>query len=267
MYFPPSKRENTDLDDEADSQFLSINGMLIKRVTETKFLGVIIDDKLSWRPHIASLNKKLRSICGRIYRIKKFLPESLYKQLYHSLFESHLGFAITVWGGVSENQLKSLFITQKKCIRILFGDHESYTGKFETCARARPVGQQYLGTEFHRRESTKPLFHKHKILATENLYRHRCLMELFKIVKYRVPISIYDLFVRSDRKETYIITPNPSHNFIYKSSWLWNEFRKIIGPLDFTSPISSIKNLLTKSLLSAQARHGNEWCNVNFTEF
>ena len=101
----------------------------------------------------------------------------------------------------------------------------------------------------------------------ENLYRHRCLMELFKIVKYRVPISIYDLFVRSDRKETYIITPNPSHNFIYKSSWLWNEFRKIIGPLDFTSPISSIKNLLTKSLLSAQARHGNEWCNVNFTEF
>jgi hypothetical protein len=123
MYFSPSKRQNTDLDDETDSQFLSINGLLIKRVTETKFLGVIIDDKLSWRPHIASLNKKLRSICGRIYRIKKFLPESLYKQLYHSLFESHLGFAITVWGGVSENQLKSLFITQKNasefCLEIM----------------------------------------------------------------------------------------------------------------------------------------------------
>ena len=163
--------------------------------------------------------------------------------------------------------VKSLFITQKKYIRILLGDHENYTGKFETCARVRPVGQQHLGSEFYRRESTKPLFTKHNILATENLYRHRCVIELFKIIKYRVPISMYDLFVRSDRKETYIITPNPSHNFIYKSSRLWNEFWKIIGPLDFTSPISSIKNQLTKSLLDAQARHGNEWCNINFSDF
>jgi hypothetical protein len=89
------------------------------------------------------------------------------------------------------------------------------------------------------------------------------LIELFKIVKYRVPISIYDLFVRSDRKEMYIITPNPSHNSIYKSSWLWNEFRKISGPLDFTSSISSIKNLLTKSLLGAQARHGAMLISLN----
>ena len=74
---------------------------MIVRVTTAKFLGVIIDNNLNWKPHIEALNKKLRSACGRIYRIKKCLPAKLHKQIYHSLFESHLTFAISVWGGVS----------------------------------------------------------------------------------------------------------------------------------------------------------------------
>ena len=162
-----------------------------------------------------------------IYRIKKFLPESLYKQIYHSLFESHLGYAISVWGGIPNNQLKPLFITQKKCIRILFGDFEAYVDKFKTCARARPINSQRLGTEFYVKESTKPLFTKYELLAIENLYRYRCLMELFKIIKLRVPISLYDLFGLSNRKDNLLITPSPTNQFIYKSAWLWNEFRKV----------------------------------------
>ena len=94
MYFSPSKRQESNIEN------LHINGIPIKQVTETKFLGVIIDDKLSWLPHIEQLAKKLQSICGRIYRIKSCLPEHLYKQIYHTLFESHLSFGITVWGGV-----------------------------------------------------------------------------------------------------------------------------------------------------------------------
>ena len=76
-----------------------------------------------------------------------------------------------------------------------------------------------------------------------------------------------ELFTRSDRKETYMITPSPSQQFIYKSSWLWNEFRKIIGQLDFSSPVSAIKNLLTKSLLNTQGRYGDDWCDLNFAGF
>ena len=59
MYFSPSKRTSSDLDDDQNSQNLSINSKIIKRVSQTKFLGVIIDDKLSWKPHILSLNLSL----------------------------------------------------------------------------------------------------------------------------------------------------------------------------------------------------------------
>ena len=267
MYFSPFKHKNEPSTSNAESYSLSINSIIIKRVTQTKFLGVIIDDQLSWKPHLLSLNKKLRSSCGRIHRIAKCLPEVLHKQIYHSLFESHLSFAISVWGGVSSNLLKPLFTTQKKCIRILFGDHESYEDKFKTCARVRPIDKQRLGSKFYKKESTKPLFTKHKLLAVENLYKYRIVMEFFKIMKYRAPISIYNLFNRSARKDTYMITPSPSHQFTYKSVWLWNEFRKNIGSLDFSSSSYSMKNLLHKSLLNVQGRYGNDWCNVNFTGF
>ena len=91
-------------------------------------------------------------------------------------------------------------------------------------------------------------------------------MELFKIIKLRVPISLYDLFGLSNRKDNLLITPSPTNQFIYKSAWLWNEFRKV-GPMNFTSSCSSVKNWLKQALLRAQNRYGSNWCEKNFTEF
>ena len=92
-------------------------------------------------------------------------------------------------------------------------------------------------------------------------------MELFKIVKFRTPMSLYSLLNISDRKDTLMITPSPSKLFIYKSALLWNSFRRVMGKLDFTSSCSSVKNLLNKSLLESQGRYGTDWCDKNFSEF
>ena len=43
------------------------------------------------------------------------------KNVYLTLFESHLSYGITAWGGISKNLLQPLFITQKKRIRVMFG--------------------------------------------------------------------------------------------------------------------------------------------------
>ena len=134
---------------------LSINGIVIKRVQETKFLGVIIDEKLKWGPHIKYLNSKLKCEIGKLYKMKGCLPTDLHANLYHTLFESHLGYGISVWGGSSVRKLEPLFITQKKCIRIMFGDNEAYRNKFMTCARSRSKEQQILGAEFYELEHRK----------------------------------------------------------------------------------------------------------------
>ena len=42
---------------DEDDTILAIEGTIIKQVTETKFFGVTIDDKLSWKPHRNSKQK------------------------------------------------------------------------------------------------------------------------------------------------------------------------------------------------------------------
>ena len=262
MYFVPS---NKNIDNVQDDLNLMLNNVVIEKVSETKFLGVIIDDKLSWGPHIKNLATKLRSCTGRICRIRNFVPQDLRMEIYHTLFESHLTFGISVWGGVSSNKLKPLFITQKKCIRILFGDNEAYNDKFKTCARTRPYGKQILGSDFYRKESSKPLFVSKDILTVHNLYKYHCIIETFKVLKLRVPISLYYLFDRSKRKETLLISQKPSTNFTYNSTKLWNTYRHRLDINDFSVSIGVLKSRLKRLLLSDQARADPiEWCELNF---
>ena len=68
--------------------------------------------------------------------MKHVIPSELYKSLYVTLFESHLSYGITAWGGISKNLLEPLFITHKKCIRVMFGDKDAYIDKF------KPVQEQ-----------------------------------------------------------------------------------------------------------------------------
>ena len=91
----------------------------------------------------------LRSCTGRLCRIMQFVPKDLYIELYNTLFQSHLSFGISVWGGLSTNQLCPLFTVQKKCVRILFGDREKYLDKFKTCARVRELDSQKIGPSFY----------------------------------------------------------------------------------------------------------------------
>ena len=76
----------------------------LKRVTEVKFLGVIIDENISWEPQINHLKEKLISSIIVIKRIKQFIPKNEYLKIYNSLFKSHISYCISCWGGISQNR-------------------------------------------------------------------------------------------------------------------------------------------------------------------
>ena len=47
---------------------------VIERVKETVFLSVILDEHLSWKPHILSVSRKIPKLMGIIYKYHEFLP-------------------------------------------------------------------------------------------------------------------------------------------------------------------------------------------------
>ena len=87
MYFKPNINNNERMFIIININLkLSINGVKVKQVDRIRFLGVIIDDKLTWDAQIEDLENKLISTIVLIKRIKKFIPSSHYLKIYHCLF-------------------------------------------------------------------------------------------------------------------------------------------------------------------------------------
>ena len=225
------------------------NGQKIKKVDKIKFLGVIIDDKLSWDHQIEHLENKMLSTIVLIKRVRKVVPKSHYKSIYHSLFESHLTYGISCWGGAYSSKLEKLFAIQKRCIRILFGEIPSFDHPefYETCARVRTY-QNHIAEKDYTLEHTKPLFAKHGLLTLNNMYVLRTVTELFKIIKNHTPISMFNIIpINSSSSHSRINLPNFNlttckNNFLVGASLLWNKcILQILDKPILTSVISCNK--------------------------
>ena len=208
---------------------LSVNGQKIRKVDKVKFLGVFIDDQLSWDYQIEHIENKLLSTIVLIKRIKKFIPRPHYMKIYHSLFLSHLTYGITCWGGTYKSKLQRIFNLQKRCVRILFGeiysfDHPEY---YSTCARAKTF-TEHMAQEDYALEHTKPIFNKYNLLNLHNLYVIRSLVELLKILKFHSPIPILEYFKASTRSSNHRLQiPKfnlgiSEKNYVISVTKLWN---------------------------------------------
>src|SRR6218665_829132 len=105
------------------NQRLFIDNIQLTRVSKVKFLGVIIDEHLTWKPHIDHVKSKVTKIVGVMYRLKGSLPKHSLKLLYTALLSPYLHYCMVVWAGGHFNILKSIHVLQKRAIRIICGAH------------------------------------------------------------------------------------------------------------------------------------------------
>ena len=84
-----------------------------------KFLGLLLDENLSWKHHLSELSKKLARTCGIFFKVRHLLPTDVLVSLYYSLFASFLQYGIVVWGLTYDTYIKPIFILQKKVVRAI----------------------------------------------------------------------------------------------------------------------------------------------------
>ena len=82
-----------------------------------KFVGHVLDDKFTWAGHVEHICKKLASANYAINFTKNFLPPKIRKNLYYSMFDSHLNFGNLLWGCANKKLLGKIEVLQKRCIR------------------------------------------------------------------------------------------------------------------------------------------------------
>ena len=90
-----------------------ISGQYIGRISEVKYLGLILNEFLSWSTYYTLLKKKLNWAIGLLSKAQHFTSQHLLKTLYYSL-NSNLIYGCQVWGQYQCTELKKIETLQHK---------------------------------------------------------------------------------------------------------------------------------------------------------
>ena len=158
---------------------VEISANSIERKQTERFLGVIIDDKLTFKQHRATLASKIARNAGVIYKVKGIVPLHVIKTLYNSFIQSHLVYCSNVWGLGSKNSVARIFSAQKRAIRVVKQGFVRYFYKKDT-------GELPA--------HTKNIFAENEFLTIHNLIAQQAVAFMQKVSAHIVPKPTFDNF-------------------------------------------------------------------------
>ena len=133
---------------------LVINNVKIDMVEKTKFLGVIIDQYLSFQCHINYIKGKIARGIGILYKAKNYFNDNTRLTLYNAFIYPYFTYCLAIWGNTYNSYLEPLIKLQKRAIRMIVGAN--------------------------RLAHTAPLFHELKVLKLKELYIYSVQLFMYK---------------------------------------------------------------------------------------
>lgn len=130
------------------------NRNYIEKTSHIKYLGIYIDENLSWAKHIETVTKKIRSMYYIFKKLITLLPLNIVLTTYYGLVQSILQYGIAGWGGSTNHKLKQIFVAQKTILKIMYNKPKTYP--------------------------TEELFSETKIFNIRKLYTKAVLINIFK---------------------------------------------------------------------------------------
>ena len=100
---------------------IRIGGDRINRVHSAKYLGLILDERLTWGNHLGHIEDKIIPMVGALYRCRDYLSRAFLYQIYNAYFLSVFRYLITVWGTCGGTTFIKAQRLQNKVVKVLFG--------------------------------------------------------------------------------------------------------------------------------------------------
>ncbi len=185
-----------------------INGEVIQRTQTTKFLGVVLDDKLKWTNHCQYIKGKIARGLGILVKARKVLSLKTITSLYYSFLYPYIIYGIEVWGTTYDYNINALLKLQKRAVRIL------------------------TGSSFN--SHSKVLFNRCNILQIQKIYINYVMIFMFKYIQHKLPSMFNEMFQLNQnihehytRQQNKLHVPRPnttavSKSIRYRGVFLWN---------------------------------------------
>ena len=114
-----NKLNNMDSDPMTTPYLISIDDFTIKRTKVVKYLGLVVDNALTWSQHIDYISNKIAQGVGILKRTRSFLPKQSLLTLYQSMIEPYFRYCNNVWGQCNETLLDRLQTLQNRAARVI----------------------------------------------------------------------------------------------------------------------------------------------------
>lgn len=123
------------------------NCVPIEQVRQATYLGLIIDNRLNWGPHIEKICDKLRALLAKFNIIKYKVPYRILLNMYKALAASIISYGITSYGRTYKTHLEKIYTLQIRLLKVIVPTKvkQSYRGEyhnlFEYC-KILPINEQ-----------------------------------------------------------------------------------------------------------------------------
>ena len=173
---------------------------------EDKFLGIIIHENLSWKPHISAVCDNVSKVIGVLCKSRRYLPLNTLKTLYNSLFLPYINYCSLIWASTYASYLKPLYVLQKKAVRVI--------------------------TFSPPRTSSKPLFSKHNILSLYSIYKFHVACFVFSHFNSLLPTPVSSILHFNSEYYDYMTRSRfnlhkTCHKYQFAITWqapiIWND--------------------------------------------
>ena len=212
---------------------IKINKSKMMPCKYVKYVGVLIDEHLTWDYHIESVSKKLSQTVGILTKLRHYAPLKSLIAVYYALFYSHLTYGCVVWQFAREELLNRLSIIQKRCVRVITFSPQFYPDI----------------------ESANPIFLSNKLLKTKDVFLYFVVTFFYKLRYDSTPSAIKvfwnyfsDDIDRSTRNFNRLRIPAVETSRFGRSSLrckgaiIWNDFYDSLRDKSKISTLYKFKN-------------------------
>lgn len=91
----------------------------LESVSQHTYLGLIIDDKFNWKPHVEYVCKKLRAVLSKLSLLKYKLPYNIMRMLYNALADSIIGYGLSSYGRTYKTYIENIYKLQLRLLKTI----------------------------------------------------------------------------------------------------------------------------------------------------
>ena len=98
---------------------IATKNMVINRVDAVKYIGVTIDEKLTWNAHVEYVCNSLIKFFGIFKQLRHKVITNIVRQLYHAFIYSKIKYGLEVYGNTSSRNISKLQVMQNKLLKYV----------------------------------------------------------------------------------------------------------------------------------------------------